>query len=353
MQWFSSVLAVSLTLGTSLSSIAGTLAVVNKDEGSLSILDTESGTEHHRVQVGEGPHEVAISPDGTIAVVGMYQGDGTLKVVDLDSGQLRLSVSLQEHESPHGVVFLDDEHVLVTSESSELLLKINISSGEIVQALETSGNTHMIALNADRTVVYATNSQPGAIDRIDLITGARQTNTLAGEGAEAVGVSPDGKQVWTGRSQGPEHQSVSVFDATTLEHIDTFDMGFWPIRLAFTPDGEHALVTCFLSGQVAVLDTQSHKELERVTTGSASIEREEWEGKTFEEIGALFNERREQIGRPLGVLSDPSGEVVYVSNRGLKEIVVLDTGTWEIVKRIPAGEGPDGMAYTSRVLPSS
>ncbi len=48
----------------------GTLIVLNKDGASASLLDRATGKEFARLDTGTGPHEVAVSPDGTIAVVG-------------------------------------------------------------------------------------------------------------------------------------------------------------------------------------------------------------------------------------------------------------------------------------------
>ena len=54
------------------SAVEGELIVLNKSGASASILDLGSGEELVRLEVGVGPHEVAVSPDGSTAVVANY-----------------------------------------------------------------------------------------------------------------------------------------------------------------------------------------------------------------------------------------------------------------------------------------
>ena len=52
--------------------LTGTLVVLNKAEASASLIDCATGRELAKLPTGQGPHEVAISPDGKTAVVGDY-----------------------------------------------------------------------------------------------------------------------------------------------------------------------------------------------------------------------------------------------------------------------------------------
>ena len=61
------------------------LLVLNKGDKQLAIIDPESGKVVARVGVGEGPHEVTVSPNGKFAYVGNYgqQTPGnTISVID-------------------------------------------------------------------------------------------------------------------------------------------------------------------------------------------------------------------------------------------------------------------------------
>jgi len=64
---------------------AATLLVGNKSEASVSLIDLDSGALVATAKTDPGPHEIAVSPDGTLAVVTNYgTGDApgnTLSVI--------------------------------------------------------------------------------------------------------------------------------------------------------------------------------------------------------------------------------------------------------------------------------
>ena len=68
MKW----IVLCLALLTSIASSAGTLLVGNKSEKSVSIIDLDSGKEIARAETRLGPHEIAVSGDGELAVVTNY-----------------------------------------------------------------------------------------------------------------------------------------------------------------------------------------------------------------------------------------------------------------------------------------
>ena len=65
------ILAVA-ALVLSPTSHSATLLVANKSEASVSLHRLPDGKELARLPTGEGPHEVAVSPDGRFAVVTDY-----------------------------------------------------------------------------------------------------------------------------------------------------------------------------------------------------------------------------------------------------------------------------------------
>ena len=67
--------AFTLALGMLLAAAhahAATLIVANKAEASVSLVDLASGKVAATLPVGTGPHEVAVSPDGRLALIANY-----------------------------------------------------------------------------------------------------------------------------------------------------------------------------------------------------------------------------------------------------------------------------------------
>lgn len=113
----------------------GTAVIVNQQSDSASIVDLAAGTAVH-VQVGNGPHESAVSPNGKLAVVTNYykQGVGpgsSLSVLDLAAKKEIKRIELDKQAMPHGVEWVDDAKVVCTDERNQRLLLVDIDAGKV------------------------------------------------------------------------------------------------------------------------------------------------------------------------------------------------------------------------------
>ena len=71
-----------LELQAQVPGLEGTLVVVNKGGANVSVVDVGSGVVLATLPTGDGPHEVALSPDGTTAVITDY-GGRTLSLIHI------------------------------------------------------------------------------------------------------------------------------------------------------------------------------------------------------------------------------------------------------------------------------
>ena len=102
--------AVTASLGLAQApELGGTLIVVNKGAASASIVDVSTGQILKTLPTNEGPHEVVVSKDGSVAVVtdyGARSGGNTLTVIDVPGLAVARTVDLGEHRRPHGIDFM-------------------------------------------------------------------------------------------------------------------------------------------------------------------------------------------------------------------------------------------------------
>jgi DNA-binding beta-propeller fold protein YncE len=116
--------------------VASTLLVANKSDDTVSLVSVPDGKVRATLPTGSGPHEVATSPDGALAVVSNYgrrEGAGsTLTVVDVASAKVQRTVDLGENRRPHGLAWLADGRLLVTTEDSRKLLVVDPGKGAVV-----------------------------------------------------------------------------------------------------------------------------------------------------------------------------------------------------------------------------
>lgn len=149
------------------------LVVVNKDASTVSVISLETGATLVTLPTGTGPHEAAASDNGRLAVVtnyGAQQGGNSLTVVDLGSLTVARTVDLGEYRRPHGIVFLpDNRRVAVTSETSGMVLVVDVTTGRVVSARPTAQEgSHMVVAARDGRRAFTANIRSGSMTALDL-----------------------------------------------------------------------------------------------------------------------------------------------------------------------------------------
>ncbi len=325
-----------------------TLVVLNKAAASASLLDPHTGVERARLTVGDGPHEAATSSDGRTVVVCDYGArvpGSTLTVLDVATAEVVRTIPLtrtgageeQRYLRPHGIRFLPDgEHVVVTTEANQHLLVVDIVEGRVERVIPTHARiSHMVALDPERPLAYVANIGSGSVSVVDLWKGRFVQEIETGQGAEGIEVHPSRPELWvTNRAAN----TLSVVDTTSFEVVATLDSGAFPIRVAFTPDGTRALVSCAQDGVVEVWDVASRARTHRIAMDEAPLQ-------NAAEGGRLFAGTFEDSPVPVGLFVDPSGREAYVANTMADIVTVLDLQELRVARRLKAGPEPDGMAW--------
>ena len=321
--------------------VGGTVLVLNKSGNSLLLVDRATGLTAATLPTGDGPHEVAVTPDGKTAVVTNYgrkKPGNTLTVYDLPNKKVLKTISLGGYTRPHGIVFHPDgKKMIVTAEGKRALLVVGLESGKVERAIDTGQDTsHMVALSPKAERAYVPNIRSGSLSVIDLKAGKRLKILRTGRGAEGVDVSPDGREVWVTNRQD---NTISIIDAQKLEIVATLRCGSFPIRLKFTPDGRLALVSYAFSGEVAVFDVAQRKETHRIKL-KKTRQHVEQKPNMFRRGGAL----------PIGIVIPPDGEHAFVACGGYDQLAVIHLNSFKVVGMIATGREPDGLAYSALSL---
>ena len=330
-------LVTVITVLVSMPAFADTLLVGNKARNTLSLVDLASGEVVRTLPTGEGPHEVDVSPDGRTAVIVNYRSGGqpgnTMTVVDVPTGAVSGTIDLGEHQAPHGVVWLkDNTHVIVTTEDSGDIIKVNVAAGEVVGAWPTGQEvSHMVALSPDDRTAFVSSIRSGTVTRIELEPGSEALSVPTGEGAEGIAVTADGGEVWVA-NRGDD--SITVLDTETLEVLATLETGDFPIRLEMSADGLYALVTNAESSELGVYEVATRKEVAR-----KKLQLEGGKG------ASIFGEF-EDSSVPVGIQPHPVRPVIYVAHANGAVVSEISTESWEIVRVLDAGPEPDGMGYS-------
>jgi DNA-binding beta-propeller fold protein YncE len=311
------------TLAAQVPGLTGTLIVTNKSPSTATIIDVATGQALATLPTGNNPHEVVLSANGRTAVITDY-GTGstpTLTVIDVPAKRIVRTISLGQYTRPHGIAYLPgDSLVVVTSESTQHVVIVAIPSGEIRKAIPTRhAGSHMVGVTGDGRRAWTGDIGSNTVTELDLPSGTYLRSIDVPAQPEAINVTRDGREVWVGSNQTGR---VSVVDPATGAVTTAAEGVSWPYRILFTPDAATVVIPDMRNHEVRFLDRATRRELSRISLPGAG---------------------------PQGVIMTPDGRYLLESLSTQARVVVIDMRTRSIVGHIPAGETPDGIAYTTNI----
>jgi YVTN family beta-propeller protein len=314
------------------------LLVLSKTDHTLSIVDPGSLKVVAHIPVGDDPHEVAASSDGTTAYVSNY-GFGayhTLAVVDLIGQKPLPAIDLGALHGPHGLAFRDGK-VWFTAEAARCIGSYDPATGKIDWIMGMGQNrTHMLYVFPGSRRIVTTNVNSGTVtilEKYDLKRGDTMPGMPAGAllppggdwlltvipvgpRDEGFDVSPDGREAWVAN---PGDGTISIIDIAAKRVTATLAANVpGANRLKFTPDGKLVLVS---SGPNAVIfNAATHNEVKRLPVGRGTG----------------------------GILMQPDGARAFVACSQDNYVAVIDLKTLTIATHFEVGGNPDGMAWAVR-----
>jgi YVTN family beta-propeller protein len=307
--------------------LTGTVIVVNQKSDTVTLIDASSLEAYKHVDVVGGPHEVAVSPDGSMAVVTNYYSStgrqNSLSLISLPDGETIKTISLGDYSAPHDIQWVNDRQVVTTAEASEALLLVNVENAEIERVFKTDqSGSHMLSLSRDQQRLYASNmSGGGSVSVFDFQSGEKIKDIDTGSECEGVGVSLDGKWVWAGNRA---EDTVSIIDTESLEIVKTLDSPGFPYRVEFMADGERVLVPHARSGSLMVGDVAGMKIIKHIVL------------------------RKTLVDDPstAGVFPHPDNTHAFVTVRNDNSMLVINLETGETLARVEVQSSPDGVAWS-------
>jgi len=312
----------------------GTLVVANMADNTVTVIDLDAGSTLATLPTGPAPHEIAVTPDGRLAVVTNYgdrNGPGhSLTIVDLESVSVATTIDLGVYQRPHGVAVLPDRNVaVVTSEVAQVVVLVDLDSGDILSTIPTEGRaSHMLALRGDGRRLYTTNVVDGTITEIDVEQGVPLRQVPIADFVEGIAVNPDGALVWIGSNRD---KTVSVFEPSSGSIIATLEGFGFPYRMAVTADSRTAVLSDPASGEIRIVDVATREERQRIV-----VPRD----------GVLPTAEIPDSPAPEGIALSGDGRTAYVSLQGRNQAAAIDLASGTITAVYDTGAWPDGIGWS-------
>ncbi len=296
------------------------LAVLNKADATLAIIDPVSMKLTSTVPTGDGPHEVVLSPDGKTAYVANYGGQvpgSSLSVIDLASAKELRRVDLTPLLRPHGLQLVGGK-LYFTAETNRVIARYDPVANKVDWVMGTGQNgSHMIVVSADQKKFYTANIGSDSVTAFEFQSvppgGSRITQIPVGKQPEAIDLSPDGKEVWAGLNVDG---SIDIVDTATNKFKEKINIGGRAYRVKFTPDGKKVICPMLTTREIIVIDAATRKVLRRMKLDST----------------------------PFGIAFSADAKTAFVALVGPDAVVKIDLDKMEITGRVDSGKSPDGIA---------
>ena len=248
------------------------LYVVDQIGFQLLIIDTESQAVLHRIPTGRYPFGITLSPNEThlyVANVGMFEYK---PVVNPDKGDLRTQAldypafGYESEEMREGITNdslnipgLGDPNVpesfsvwrVELGETPQVTKKIKtgILVGEEVEGIPAVGGASPNSIVATDQYVFVSNGNNDCISVIDVETDTVALNLFLSPDERlkhyrgmipfGLALSPDQQRLYVAEAG---INAVGIIDIPTLTLKGHLPMGWFPSKLAVTPDGKHLVV---------------------------------------------------------------------------------------------------------------
>lgn len=300
------------------------VVVANQDRGVATIIELNTGRLVGHLDVDMDPHEAAASPDGRLVALvspSTLFGDARwMAIVDVGTASLLRTIDLGEYRWPHGIAFLDNRTVAVSSRTRSAVVLVDTDSGRIQAAIDAGAPPYLLQLAPATQRAYTSGGTASAITEMDLRERRLLRRFPIPDGPAGFAVSPDGSSVWAATWTETRGGAIRVLDLATGAIVAVLDDFRQPRRLAFTSDGMSALITD--GDHVRVVDPATRRERGRIHVGSNA--------------GAS------------GVTCVAGTSVCYATLSQAGALVELDVTTLTIRRRWDIGSGADGLAYVAR-----
>ncbi|MFI9330432.1 cytochrome D1 domain-containing protein [Kitasatospora sp. NPDC052868] len=250
--------------GVALAPDGGRAIVTSQSSGTVSVLDTATGTVAGTFTAGTGSYAVAWAPDGRHAYL-THHLDGTVSVLDTATNAVTATVPVGAE--PFGVaVARDGAHVYVGNAGDGTVSVLDTATNVVTATVPVGAEPHGLVVAPDGAHLYVAASGAQAVSVVDTASNTVSATIAVGHGVFGLALSSDGSRLWT--ANGGDN-TLSVLDTAAKTVAGTVTVGTNPFAVALSPDGRYAYASNYADDTLSVITTADRAVTATVPVGAS------------------------------------------------------------------------------------
>ena len=308
-----------------------TVATVNPDSDSITLVDAMTLAVIEEVPVGDDPRTLAFTPDSRFLLV---TNRGSANVTVLDVADPRRFTQILVGPMPYGVV-TDGQRAFVAEFALGNVSVIDLANNVVVNRLAVGPFPAGLAIvpkgrdvEDQGGILLITHFFNGQVTVVDLETLSVEAQASTGLGtnlSQFLVVDPSGAKAYLPQTRANPTNTAMTFDTTVFPVVNVLDLTNFsllvrdritidtadrpvsiPFAAAFSPGGNRLFVVHAGSENVSVIDLANNQGLANIDVGA----------------------------NPRGIAITPDGSKLFVNNTLDGTMSVIDTRTLEVTDTI-------------------
>lgn len=302
--------AVTSLFGATAPAFADKVLVLNSDDVNYSVVSRSQRVETAKLPIGREPHHLIRSADGSKVFLASTLTNELLEL-DAVTGERRRIIP--DIIDPYQLGFSPDGKWFVTA--AYRLDHVDIYTArdfKLAKRIFIESLPSHLAFDEDSRTVFVTIQQTGRLIAIDLETQTIKWNVAVGISPAGVVMLPGDRRLLVGLTG---ENGITVVDPSDGRLTGRLRTGrgahnFWP-----QGDGRHYFLSNRLDGTVSRIDTHEMRVTHQIRVP----------------------------GCPDCIDMTPDGKELWVTQRFLRRVAVVDLTQMQMVASIPVGKSPHGV----------
>lgn len=255
--------------------------ITNESRHSLDIIDSRTLRVKRRIPLSGRPNNVAVTGDGSKVYVGIMEMPGAVDIIDVAS--MKNVKTLPVHGAIHNVyVTPDSKYAVAGSIQTSTINVIDTRTDELDWTLEMSSGIRPMTFNSNAdgstknifvqlsgfhgfaVVDFDQRKEIARVEHPPVPGQEAHYDGLQGAPAHGLGVTPDGKTLW---STSKVYSTVYIHSLPDLKEIGRVFVGQHPEWITFTPDGKTAYIGAAGDHVTYAVDVETLQAVARIPVG--------------------------------------------------------------------------------------